>query len=140
MELESNPLSERSFDLTYEYDVSGILQVTAVDHETGKTLLQDDVSYGIAEDKRQMATIAQRAQKAVREERFIDTDGMVADLDAEAVELIQRATVKVAPFLDEAESAQVLALVEALEATTPEGEIEAKRALRDGLAPYSFLF
>jgi hypothetical protein len=138
--LDINPQSERSFDLTYEYDVSGILHVTAIDHETGKTLLQDDVSYGIAEDKRQMATIAQRAQKAVREERFIDTDDKAADLDAEAVELIQRATVKVAPFLDETESAQVLALVAGLEAAPPEGQIQAKQALRDGLAPYSFLF
>lgn len=140
VDLESNPLSERSFDLTYEYDVSGILHVTAVDHETGKTLLQDDVSYGIAEDKRQMATIAQRAQMAVREERFIDTDDRAADLDAEALELIQRATVKVAPFLDDAESAEILALVEALEASSQEQVVGAKQALRDGLAPYSFLF
>ncbi len=140
IELEDSPSSDRSFDLTYEYDVSGILHVTAVDHESGKILLQDDVSYGVAEDKRRMATIAQRAQKAVNEEQFIDSLDKAGDLDAEAAELIQRATVKVAPFLDEAESGGILKLVEDLELSTPENRDPAKQALRDGLAPYSFLF
>lgn len=140
VELLDAPTSERSFDLTYEYDVSGILHVTAIDHETGKTLLQDDVSYGIAEDKRRMATIAQRAQKAVNEESFIDPTEKGLELDSESEELIQRATVKVAPFLDETESVAILTLVEELQSSPQETREAAKQALRDGLAPYSFLF
>lgn len=140
IELADDQSSDRAFDLTYEYDVSGILQVTAIDQETAKVLLQDDVSYGVGEDKRRMATIAQRAQKAVSDETFIDGAEKAADLDAEAQELIQRATIKVAPFLDEAESAHILEMVDALEASTDESRIAAKNALRDALTPYSFLF
>lgn len=140
VDLAEDPLSERSFDLTYEYDVSGILHVCAVDHKSGNLLLEDDVSYGIAEDKRRMASIAQKAQKAVSSERFIETAERASDLDAEAAELVQRATVKVAPFLDETESAEVLRLVEVLESSPVETREDAKQALRDGLAPYSFLF
>lgn len=140
VDLAEDPLSERSFDLTYEYDVSGILHVRAVDHKSGNLLLEDDVSYGIAEDKRRMASIAQKAQKAVSSERFIETAERASDLDADAAELVQRATVKVAPFLDETESAEVLRLVEVLESSPVETREDAKQALRDGLAPYSFLF
>jgi len=140
VDLPPDPLSERSFDLTYEYDVSGILHVRAVDHATGKLLLEDDVSYGIAEDKRRLATIAHNAQKAVNEEVFIETSERASDVDSEAAELVQRATVKVAPFLGDDEAVTVLQLVEQLESSTAEGRATAKQALRDGLAPYSFLF
>jgi hypothetical protein len=49
--------STRSFNLQYEYDVDGILHVLATDEESGTVLLDDDVSYGIATNKREMKKV-----------------------------------------------------------------------------------
>jgi molecular chaperone DnaK (HSP70) len=129
-----------AFDLTYEYDVSGILHVTAVDQRTGSVLLADDVSYGVAEDKRKLTDIARRAQQAVTSGQFPSSGASSSVLDPEAVELIQRATVKVIPFLDDDESLEVSSRVLGLENADPADVPSAKAALTESLAPYSYLF
>ncbi|MBM4077222.1 MAG: Hsp70 family protein, partial [Planctomycetes bacterium] len=91
--------SNRGFELRYEYDVDGILRVKATDNDSGTVLLDDDVSFGIASNKRELKQIADRAKTAV-------TDGKMskaADVklsDPEAAKLIEQARVKVIPFLD----------------------------------------
>ena len=43
--LEFRTAAEATFDITYEYDVDGILHVQVVDRSTGKPLLDDSVSF-----------------------------------------------------------------------------------------------
>lgn len=131
--------SERAIDLTYEYDVSGILHVTVTDKASGNVLLQDDVSYGIAEDKRRLRDIATRSREAV-DGGVLATEPRPEVEDQEALELIQRAVVKVVPFLDNSEAESVSALVVALESSPPEHLQQAKDDLRGILAQYSYLF
>jgi molecular chaperone DnaK (HSP70) len=131
--------SARSFTLQYEYDVDGILHVVATDVDTGTVLLDDDVSYGIATDKREMKKVADRAREAV-ETGTMSNDAKVELSDPEAVKLLSQARNKVIPFLDDDEAADIIKLADALEKATSSEVGAARDALRRALAPHSYLF
>jgi molecular chaperone DnaK (HSP70) len=131
--------STRSFTLQYEYDVDGILHILATDVETGTVLLDDDVSYGIATDKREMKKVADRAREAV-ETGTISSDAKVELSDPEAVKLLSQARNKVIPFLDDDEAAEIISLANALEKASGVEVASARDALRRALAPHSYLF
>jgi len=131
--------SVRSFELQYDYDVDGILHVRATDDETGSLLLEDDVSYGVATDKRQLKTISDRAKTAVND-GVINKNASVQLDDPEATKLIEQAKVKVIPFLDESESAPIQQAVDALEAADRASASAKKAALKSLLLPHSYLF
>lgn len=132
----TNP--RRGFELTYEYDIDGILQVTAKEEVSGKIILEDDVSYGVATDKRQLKQMSDRAKSAVD----TGTIGAAAHVqldDPEAQRLVNQAKVKVIPFLDITEATPIQQLVDALESGN--GDVaDIKDRLRRALAPHSYLF
>lgn len=130
--------SNRAITIRYEYDIDGILRVGVTDVDTGALLLDDDVSYGVAEDKRKLKQISDRAQASVREGAVQAGQSVVVD-DPESLKLITQAKSKVIPFLDPSEADAVETAVTALEAASP-GEIDSARdALRAALRPYSYL-
>lgn len=131
--------SDRGFELRYEYDVDGILRVKATDNDSGIVLLEDDVSFGIASNKRELKQIADRAKAAVIDGKM----SKAADVelsDPEAVKLIEQSRVKVIPFLDPSEAKPVIAAVEKVESNNPATIDSAKSELRRILQPYSYLF
>ena len=131
--------SSRAFTLQYEYDVDGILHVLATDNETGTVLLDDDVSYGIATDKREMKKVADRARQAV-ESGTMSEAAKVELTDPEAIKLLSQARNKVIPFLDDDEAKEIIALADALEKAEGAAVASARDALRRALAPHSYLF
>ena len=131
--------SNRSFDLEYHYDVDGIIQVTAIDSDSGDVILQDDVSYGIATNKRELKQMSDRAKTAVSD-GVVSSAASVKLKDSEASKLIEQARVKVIPFLDSSESAEITAAVEALEKSTATDTSALKAELKRLLAPFSYLF
>ena len=131
--------STRTFDLQYEYDVDGILHVKATDLDSGEVLLEDDVSYGIATDKRQLKTMSDRAKTAVQD-GVIDMSASVKLDDAEATKLIEQSRVKVIPFLDRVEAEPIERAVEALESADSSNVAERKANLKQLLVPHSYLF
>ena len=131
--------SNRSFDLEYHYDVDGIIQVTAIDSESGDVILQDDVSYGIATNKRELKQMSDRAKTAVND-GVVSSAASVKLQDPEASKLIEQARVKVIPFLDSSESAEITTAVEALENATTTDASALKSNLKRLLAPFSYLF
>ena len=133
------PGSERDFTLEYTYDVDGLLQIHAVDRESGVTILQDDVSYGVARDKKELKSMSDRARAAVGTGVLADT-ARVEVKDPEAAKLIEQARVKVIPFLDASEVGPIDAAASMIESATSEGErSSAKIELKRLLSPYSFL-
>lgn len=130
--------SNRSVEIEYRYDVDGILLVTVTDVDTGAVLLSDDVSYGVAEDKRNLKIIADRAQQSVTV-GVIDRDGAIEVSDPESMKLISQARSKILPFLDGDEAATVLSAVEALESADTAAVPMARDALRAAIRPYSYL-
>jgi molecular chaperone DnaK len=127
-----------SFMLRYEWDVSGILHVSAVDEVSGVTILEDDISYGIAEDKKKLAQIASRAKKAISSGTLND-DSVAQVEDVEAADLVAKALTKVVPFLDGEEADALVKLVRRVEATSGAELANAKVDLRRALAEYSYL-
>jgi molecular chaperone DnaK (HSP70) len=131
--------SNRGFELRYEYDVDGILGVKATDNDSGTVLLEDDVSFGVASNKRELKQIADRAKAAVSDGKMSKA-AEVKLSDPEAVKLIEQARVKVIPFLDPSEAAPVIAAVEKVEANNTSTLDAAKNELRRVVQPYSYLF
>lgn len=131
--------SARDFMLEYAYDVDGILEVKAVDNESGVTILQDDVSYGVARDKRELKAMSDRAKSAVESGKLTETS-IVQVRDSEGAKMIEQARVKVIPFLDSGETAPIESAVSRLESASSESELAAAKAeLKRLLAPYSYL-
>jgi molecular chaperone DnaK len=130
---------DRSFEMTYEYDVDGILHVTVADDATGQTMLEDDVAFGVTDDKRELVRIARRARQTVDSGVVDKSQDAVAAADPEATRQLQQARVKVIPFLDGSEADEVRAAADALEQASPETLEDAKVRLRDVMAPYSYL-
>jgi molecular chaperone DnaK len=131
--------ASRVFDLEYHYDVDGILRVKATDQESGAVLLEDDVSYGIATDKRELKQMSDRAKAAVSD-GVVSAAASVTLADPEATKLIEQARVKVIPFLDNSETAVLVAAVELLEKSQGSDQVAAKAELKRLLVPYSYLF
>lgn len=131
--------SRRAFELQYEYDVDGILHVKATDIESGTVLLDDDVSYGIATDKRQLKTMSDRAKSAVND-KVMNASASVILADPEASKLIEQSRVKVIPFLDPDEAGPISAAVAALENADSSTVSVKKEELKRLLVPHSYLF
>jgi hypothetical protein len=134
-----SPDSNRSITLQYEYDVDGILRVTVNDVDTGTLLLDDDISYGVANDKRGLKQIADRSRRAV-EEGELAQESIIELADPESTALITKALSKVIPFLDADEAFPFIQLVENLQKASGPGLATAKDELRRAMAPYSYLF
>jgi molecular chaperone DnaK len=132
---------ERSFEITYRYDRNGILHIEATDPRTNETLLDEEISFGVAADRRELVRIAGRARDAVSSGR-VDAPVVSSNIttDPEATELLQRAHVKVIPFLEDDEAALVRKLVAQVETSEAAELDDAKQQLRAALAPYSYLF
>lgn len=128
----------RSFDITYAYDVDGILHVTVTDGASGELMHQGEISYGIASDKRALVEISKRSTAAVERGVVAATDGATSD-DPEVQQTIQIATVKVIPFLDDDEAIPIRRLVQALESADRDQRDQRLAELRAALAPYSYL-
>jgi molecular chaperone DnaK (HSP70) len=131
--------SRRAFELQYEYDVDGILHVKATDIDSGIVLLDDDVSYGIATDKRQLKTMSDRAKSAV-DDGVMSASASVTLTDPEASKLIEQSRVKVIPFLDSDEAGPISAAVAALESADSATVSARKEELKRLLVPHSYLF
>jgi len=139
----SLPISDgqRGFDLTYAYDVSGILTVTAVDQATGHVILQDDVSYGMATDKKQMAKVAQKARNAVNSGTLSPSlTNSNSELDPQSAELAQKAEQLVIPYLDANAAEHITKLVQDLKSCHVGQEAAKRDELKNAMQPYSFLF
>ncbi|MFN3219826.1 MAG: Hsp70 family protein [Acidimicrobiales bacterium] len=128
------------FDITYEYDVDGILHVRAVDNFTGGLMLEDDVSYGITGDKRQLVQMSRRAQEAVASGTAPEAAASPTNVDPEASRLLQQTYVKVIPFLDGDEADELRRLASAVESASGGDLADAKARLAAALAPFSYLF
>lgn len=130
---------DRSFDIAFDYDVDGILHVTVNDGSTEELMLEDDVSYGITGDKTELVRIAKRAEKSVAE-GAIPKATTSTNLDTESAALLQRAHVKVIPFLEDEEADAIRAAADALSQADDSTRLLARQQLQTALAPYTYLF
>jgi molecular chaperone DnaK (HSP70) len=134
------PRSEASFDLTYEYNLDGIVYVRLVDNVTGQVVHAGEVSAGVTQDKRQLVEIAERVGQTIESHEVQRTEVASTTRDPQDLLLLQQARQKVMPFLDDAQSSRVGSLVAALEAASSESDIaDAREELAAELRKYSYL-
>ena len=132
-------LADKGFDVTFNYDVDGILDVEVTDQKTRETVLHDDVAFGVSQDKRGLVQIAKRAQAAV-DGGAIGAVEPRQGRDSRTMDLLQRARNRVIPFLDDLEAARIRHLVQDVESAAPGMQPSAVTALESALQPFSYLF
>lgn len=142
--LDPRPADETGFEVTFEYDVNGILHVSVRDLQSGKVMIRDDVSFISGRDPRQLVGMAQRVE-SVMDSVTSPGDGQHAPdrprLPGDVVDLLDKARNKVIPFVPEDEGARLESLALALESAASEGDYAApKSALSDALGRYSYLY
>jgi molecular chaperone DnaK len=132
--------ADRSFDITYRYDSDGILHVEVDDPISGQLLERHEVSFGITDDRRALVEMSKRTQATMDTGKLSDDAAEPSHTDPEIASLLQRAYVKVVPFLDEDDAAAVRAVADRLHDAGPDELPSAKEELQAALAPYPYLF
>jgi molecular chaperone DnaK len=136
---DPGPAADKRFDVTYEYDVDGILHVSIVD-AAGNRLLDDDVSFALPIDKRKLRKIAQNVESSLDSKSVSSVESALPVDDPKCRVLIQRAETKVIPFLDDEEAEAIRRLVEGVKNADESSRAEACRQLEEELRKYSYLF
>ena len=132
---DPQPLGEITIELTYSYDVDGILHVAASD-SLGNELLNDVVSYGATVDKRNLAKIAQRAATALDGGRLQGSDVThEMALSPELRKLVTDVQTKIIPFIHDTEAAPLRDSIKRVE----HGDASAAEELRAATRKYSYL-
>lgn len=131
---------EKAIEITYEYDVDGLLNVTVTDQLTGSVMRSETISFGAASDRRRLVDISRRAQRAVATGHVDSESASDPITDPRMLELLQKARTKVIPFLDDAEAKQLRDLVGQVEAAPESQRQGLVGQLESALRPYSYLF
>ena len=138
--LEPRPASEAAFDITYEYDVDGILHVKVVDQKTQTIMMDEELSFGAAEDRSHLVDMRRRvdgfmAQTAADDGRPQTGSGLSPDSE----ELIKKAVSRVIPFIPDADRKRVEELVSDLQTSSLGEEDQRRDALQRELRNHAYL-
>lgn len=132
---EPGPVDQTAVDITFAYDVDGILKVTAADAK-GNVFLDDDVSFGATADKSALVRIARAANEALSEGRLGGTTDQTASSNSGATNAdVTNARTRIMPFVDDAEAQRI----ESICTRVAEGDQPAISELQSVLATYSYL-
>jgi molecular chaperone DnaK (HSP70) len=143
VELEPMPRADSGFDVTFEYDVDGILHVKAAYQKTGRTILDEELSFGAAGSKSDLVAMRRRIDG-------LDTDSgsssgtagappAASHLSPESQTAIQKARDKIMPFVDSETQIQLAQLVSDLESGPPEDESANLSRLQSAIREHSYL-
>lgn len=136
---EGATAESKRIEITYEYDLDGILHVTVTHEGTGRLLTEDEVSFGVGADKKSLVDMARRVGQTI-ESDTVHQHRVPGGVDAASADLLQRARTKVLPFLDGDEARGIRDLIARVETTTGAEQTRATRELDDALVAYSYLF
>jgi len=138
------PASEAAFELTYSYDVDGLLHVEAMDTKSGLPLTDRvTVSFKGSRDPRDLVAIADRIRPTVDQDIAVSGSSepqTKESHDPRTAELINRARSKVLPFVPDEEAEELNGLVEILESADSAERSKAQSDLDQALNKYSYLF
>jgi molecular chaperone DnaK len=134
---------DSAFDMTYLYDVDGILHVTAQDERSGQVFMNEELSFGAAEDRSQLPRLrrdvdqlmAGPAQAAGAAAGAPPSSGLS---DASRT-VIKKAEDKVIPYVTDQDAAAVKDLVAELQAAGPQDEDACRTMLEHELRKHAYL-
>lgn len=137
--LPARPAAETQLDVTYEYDVNGIVHVTVTDRPSGELLLKDDVAFMSGRDARELVAMAGRVESVLDDAH--ESLPAARNLRPEVTELLARARTKVIPFVPEPEAKRLEDLAAELEEAANDDESEAAMSsLDEALRRYAYLY
>lgn len=146
--LAKRPVSESSFSITFEYDVDGILNVKAVDGATGTVMLEEQLSFGAATSKPELAEIRRRidgtatagpeGQASASSSNGADVSP-VGGLSEESRAAVRKAKEKIHPFVDDETQRQLDSLIENLVSAAPDEQADARGNLERAIREHSYL-
>lgn len=138
---EERLMADAAFAVTYEYDIDGILHVEVADERTGQAFMSEELSFGAALDKSQLPLLHREVDRLMGEPGHAAAPSAppapaVSPASARAVE---RARVKVLPFVGDQDKARLDDLVAALLAAPPEEEDARREELERELRVHAYL-
>lgn len=141
--LEKRPVADAGFAITFEYDVDGILAVRVVDQKTGTTMMDEQLAFGAARDKKSLVEIRRRIDNTVTSRGESQgapaptaSSGTLSEASRAAV---RRAKEKIYPFVDDDVQATLDAQIAALVSAGPDAEDEARTALEHTIREHAYL-
>lgn len=144
--LEPRPVSEAGFTVTFQYDVDGILHVKTVDGKTGTVMLEEQLSFGAASNRAELAAIRRRIDSIETATPGCGDPGAGAGapapptgLSEESRAVVREAREKIHPFVDDATQQHLDSLIAGLAAAAPDDEEGARSALRRAVREHSYL-
>lgn len=142
--LEPRPANEAGFEITYEYDVDGILHVKVVDQKTSAIMMDEELAFGAAEDRQQLVDMRRRVDGVMIGAGSATTSGTqdqpsTSGLSRESLALIAKTKDKVLDFVPDADRKQLERLLADLESSPVTEEDQRRQALQRELRNHAYL-
>lgn len=131
--------ADASFDITYEYDVDGILHVIVRDRRTGQVMMAEELSFGAAQDRSSLPGLRRTVDRLMSGEPAAAAPSSVPGLSPASLGAIKKATDKVIPLVSQDDRLRLEELISALEAASPDAEPEHRAALERELRNHAYL-
>jgi molecular chaperone DnaK len=131
---------DAAFDITYLYDVDGILHVTAQDKRTGQVFMNEELSFGAAEDRAQLPRLRREVDQlmagAGAQGAQAPVSGGLSDASRTA---IKKAETMVIPYVAVDDARELADLVDRLKEVGPHDEHACLAALERELRKHAYL-
>lgn len=146
--IEPRPVAEAGFDITFLYDVDGILNVKAVDHKTGSTMLEEQLAFGAGVSKQELVDIRRRVDQMPRAsagdalllpQPEVEAPPAAGGLSEESRASVRKAKEKIYPFVDDVTQKELDELISALVSAGPGEEAAARDALDRTIREHAYL-
>jgi molecular chaperone DnaK len=140
--IEPRPMEEAGFSIAYLYDVDGILHVLVKDHKTGTIMMDEELTFGAGGDKRASIAMRQRVDQLMEGAGHSDAGGtspiLTASLSAESQASIDKARLKIIPFVPDTDRQRLEALILRLESNDGD-EVGSREALDREIRNHAYL-
>lgn len=141
---ERRPVAEATFDIAFQYDVDGILNVRATDRKTSAVMLDEQLAFGAARDKKSLVEIRKRIDATATAGGDLGPAGgapgrAAAGLSAESRASVRKAKEKIYPFVDDDVQAELDAAIAALVQAAPPEETSARESLDRVIRQHAYL-
>ena len=136
--LEPRLASDAGFEVTFEYDVDGILRVTVQDEKSGTIMMDDELAFGASENRAALPQMRRRV------DGLMDGNGRgkpepAGGLSTETLATLHKARSKVLPFITDADLERLTGLIGELEAASAADEPACREAVERELRNHAYL-
>ena len=133
------PMDEMSFNVTYKYDLDGIVQVDVTDGRDNSNLFNGEIALGVQKDKRKLVEIAKRVESTFEDDIVEERQEQESLLSGDTASLVLNARTKIAPFVDDEEGTHIRSLCKRIEDSQGEDQ-KAITELEEISQRYNYLF